>query len=142
MILAVKKNKKRRFIKFLSLVILVGLFGAYYYNNNKALEEKQKLEQEEKKALQLQEEKKENTKKEAEKAILAEIEKAVDLVGQEHIKHVKIVDNKVIIVCDVNTNLDALTVRYGVMALIKRTLNDIIIAIDVNFILKSKLNEK
>mgnify|MGYP003495109851 CR=1 FL=1 len=81
-------------------------------------------------------------KKEIEKAILVEIEKAVDLVGQENIKHVKIIENKVVLVCELDTNLDALMVRYGVMAFVKKTLNEIIIAVDIDFILKSKLNAK
>lgn len=118
MIVAVKRNKKQKFIKLIS------------------------LELEEKQALKLQEENKEKVKKEVEKAILTEIEKAVDLIGQEHVKHVKIIDNKVVIICEPDTNLDALIVRYGVMALVKKTLNEIVIAVDVNFILKSKLNEK
>lgn len=142
MIVAVKRNKKQKFFKIISLLVLVGIFGGYYYHMNKTLQEQQKLELEEKQALKLQEEKKEKEKKEVEIAILSEIEKAVDLIGQQHVRHVKIIDNKVVIVCEPNTNLEALTVRYGVMALVKKTLNDIIIAVDINFILKSKLNEK
>ena len=61
---------------------------------------------------------------------------------RKNIKHVKIVENKVVIVCEVNTNLDALLVRYGVMAFVKKTLNEIIIAVDIDFILKSRLNAK
>ena len=74
--------------------------------------------------------------------ILTEVEKAVDLIGQEHIRHVKIIEDKVILVCEPTTNLDALMVRYGAMALIKKTLNEIVIAVDINFILKSRLNAK
>lgn len=145
MIVAVKRNKKQKLFKIISLVVLLLIFGGYYYHMDKTFKEKQKLELEEKQALKLQEEKeekKEKEKKQAEAAILTEIEKAVELIGQQYVRHVKIIDNKVIIVCEPNTNLDALIVRYGVMALVKKTLNDIIIAVDVNFILKSKLNEK
>lgn len=142
MIVAVKRNRKNKFIKIVSVIILLAMFGAYYYHMNITYSEKIKIELEEKRALKLQEEKKEKEKKEIERAILLEIEKAVDLVGQENIKHVKIIENKVVIVCEPNTNLDALTVRYGVMALVKRTLNEIVIAVDINFILKSKTNEK
>ena len=46
------------------------------------------------------------------------------------------------LVCEINTNLDALIVRYGVMAFVKKTLNEVIIAVDIDFILKSKLNAK
>lgn len=142
MIVAVKRNRKQKFIKLISLVVLVAMFGAYSYYMNKTFEEKQKQELQEKQALKIEEEKKEKAKKNLERAILSEVEKAVDLVGQEHIKHVKLIENKVVIVCEPDTNLDALIVRYGVMALIKRTLTEVIVAVDINFILKSKSNEK
>ncbi len=142
MIVAVKRTKKRYLIKIISLVALVGMFSAYYFHMNKSLEEQQKKELDSKQALKLQEEKKEKEKKDIETAILTEVEKAVDLIGQEHIRHVKIIEDKIILVCEPTTNLDALMVRYGAMALIKKTLNEIVIAVDINFILKSRLNAK
>jgi hypothetical protein len=142
MIVAVKRNKKQKFVKILSLIVLASMFGGYYYYTGKTFEEQQRKELESKQALKLEEEKKEKTKKEIERAILVEVEKAVDLVGQEHIQHVKIIENKVVIVCEPNTNLDALMVRYGVMAFVKKTLNETIVAVDIDFILKSKLNAK
>ena len=142
MIVAVKRNKKRYLIKILSVLALVGMFSAYYYHMNKNYEELLKKELETKQALKIQEDKKEKEKKDIETAILTEIEKAVDLIGQENIKHVKIIEDKVVIICEPSTNLDALMVRYGAMALVKKTLNEIIIAVDVNFILKSRLNAK
>lgn len=112
---------------------------------NKVFQEQQQKELETKQALKLQEEekeKKEKEKKDIEKAILTEVEKAIDLLGQDHIIHVKIIEDKIIIICKPATNLDALLVRYGAMALIKKTLNEIVIAVDINFILKSRLNAK
>ena len=134
MIVAVKRNKKRNLLKILALITLVGMFGAYYFHMNKNFEEQQQKELELKKALKQQ--------KDIEKAILTEIEKAIDLVGQENIRHVKIIEDKVIIICEPATNLDALMVRYGAMAFIKKTLNEIVIAVDINFIVKSRLNAK
>jgi hypothetical protein len=142
MIVAVKRNKKRTLIKILSLLILVGMFTSYYFYMNKSYSQQLQKEIETKQAQKLDEEKKEKEKKEIEKAILTEIEKAIDLVGQEHIRHVKIIEDKVIIICEPATNLDALMVRYGAMALTKKTLNEIVIAVDINFILKSRLNAK
>mgnify|MGYP000496970733 FL=1 len=142
MIVAVKRTKKRYLLKIISLLVLVGMSLAYYFYMNKNFEEQQKKELESKQALKLQEEKKEKEKKDIETAILTEVEKAVDLIGQEHIRHVKIIEDKVILVCEPTTNLDALMVRYGAMALIKKTLNEIVIAVDINFILKSRLNAK
>ena len=142
MIVAVKRTKKRYLLKIISLVALVGMFSAYYVHMNKSFEEEQKKELESKQALKLQEEKKEKEKKDVETAILTEVEKAVDLIGQELIMHVKIIEDKIILICEPTTNLDAVMVRYGAMALIKKTLNEIVIAVDINFILKSRLNAK
>lgn len=142
MIVAVKRNNKQKFVKTISLLVLICIFGGYYYYTSKTFEQQQLVELEGKKALILEEEKQEKIKKDVERAILIEVEKAVDLVGQEHIRHVKIIENKVVIVCEPNTNLDALLVRYGVMAFVKKTLNEVIIAVDIDFILKSRLNAK
>jgi len=142
MIVAVKRKRKQKIIKFISLLVVVGIF-AWYYNhmsNQFAQEEKQKAE-----ALQakkLEEDTKKKNKKRLEKAILTEIEKAVDLIGQEYIRNVQIIQNKVVIICEPKTNLEALAVRYGTMALVKKTLNEIIIAIDIKFIVESRLNAK
>ncbi len=142
MIVAVKRNKKRTLLKVVSLLVLAAMLAGYYFHMNKSFEEQQQKELESKQALKLEEDKKEKEKKDIEKAILSEVEKAIDLVGQEHIRHVKIIEDKLIIICEPATNLDALLVRYGAMALIKKTLNETIIAVDINFILKSKLNAK
>ena len=146
MIVAVKRNKKRTLLKVIILLSLVAMSGAYYFHMNKNFEEQQQKELESKQSLKLEKDKKEKEKekekKDIEKAILSEVEKAIDLVGQEHILHVKIIEDKLIIICEPATNLDALLVRYGAMALIKKTLNEIIIAVDINFILKSRLNAK
>jgi len=140
MIVAVKRNKKQKFFKYLSLAFVIAMFAGYYFYMSAEFEAKQKLELEQKKAMELKKEKDENMKKNFEKTLLSEIEKAVDLIGQENVKHVKIIEDKVVIVCELNTNLEALMVRYGTMALTKKTLNEIIIAIDVNYIVESKLN--
>ena len=142
MIVAVKRNKKRTLLKIVSLIVLAAMIGGYYYHMNKSFQEQQQKELESKQALKLEEDKKEKEKKDIENAILNEVEKAIDLVGQEHIRHVKIIEDKLIIICEPATNLDALLVRYGAMALIKKTLNEIVIAVDINFILKSRLNAK
>lgn len=146
MIVAVKRKKNWKFIQILILIILVASSGAYYYKIDKENKEKIRQENLKKQALKLQEEEKEKAKKEAEKeaerVVISEVEKAVSLIGQEHIKQIKLIDNKIVIVCEPNTNLEALTVRYGVMAFVKKTLNEIVIAIDIDFILKNKINEK
>ncbi len=146
MIVAVKRKKNWKFIQILILIILVASSGAYYYKIDKENKEKIRQENLKKQALKLQEEEKEKAKKEAEKeaerVVISEVEKAVSLIGQENIKQIKLIDNKIVIVCEVNTNLEALSVRYGVMAFIKKTLNEVVIAIDIDFILKNRINEK
>lgn len=145
MIVVVKRNKKGYLIKILSLLILIGISAAYYVHLEKKHQEEIKKELEAKQVLQLQEEKrekKEKEKKEIETVLLSEIEKAVDLLGQENIRNVKIIEDKVIIICEPATNLEPLIVRYGAMAFIKKTLNEIVIAIDLNFLLKSRANVK
>ena len=142
MIVAVKRNKKQKLIKIISLLVVVGMFAGYYFYMSNEFAQQEKQKQELQKAKKIQLDKKKKAKKNAERALILEIEKAVDLIGQEYINHVKIIENKVVIICEPKTNLDALTVRYGTMALIKNTLNEIIIAIDVNYILESRLNEK
>lgn len=140
MIVAVKRNRKQKIIKFFSIIFLLLMFGSYYLYMSNEYEQKQKIELEQKQAQKLMEEKKEEEKKFFERTILKEIEKTVDLLGQEHIKHIKIVENKILIVCELQTNLEPLTVRYGATALVKRTLNELIIAIDIDYIIKSKMN--
>ena len=149
MIVAVKRTKKRHLLKIISLILLIGISAAYYVHlEKKHQQEELKKELELKQNLKIQEEKeekrqkKEKEKKEIEATILSEIEKTVDLIGQENVRNVKIIEDKVIIICEPNANLEALIVRYGAMAFIKKTLNEIVIAIDLNFLLKSRLNVK
>mgnify|MGYP005985000641 CR=1 FL=1 len=140
MIVAVKRNKKQKFFKIASLFLVIAMFIGYYYYMSAEFEEKQKIELEQKKAMEIEKEKQATMQKNFERTLLSEIEKAVDLIGQAHVKHVKIIENKLVIICEPDTNLEALMVRYGTMALTKKTLNEIIIAIDINYVVESKLN--
>lgn len=140
MIVAVKRNRKQKIIKYLSILFLVGMFVAYYMYMNKQFKEEEKIRIEQKKAQKIKEQKEIASKKKFEKAIFTEIEKAVDLIGQENVRHVKVIEDKVIMICEPNTNLEALKVRYGTLALVKKTLNETIIAIDINSVIQSKLD--
>ncbi|RXJ82255.1 hypothetical protein [Arcobacter sp. F2176] len=139
MIVTVKNSGPKNYVmKIISVVALVAMFTAYYFHmsdefssNNGKLTSKQSVE-----------DMKKEDSKEVEKLIYKEVETAVELVGQEHIQDVKIVKNKILLVCDTDTNLDALKVRYGTLALIKNDLNNIKIAIDIKYIIESKYNEK
>lgn len=142
MIVAVKRNKSQKILKIIIVVLLVS-GGAYYYNDYvetaRINAEKLKLEEEQKRILKAKEEEQEKIKQEAQREILAEVEKAVNLIGQEYVRDVKLIKNKVVFVCEPDTNIDALVVRYGAMALIKKTFDEIVIVVDIDFILKNKL---
>ncbi|MCG3680741.1 hypothetical protein [Aliarcobacter butzleri] len=142
MIVAVKRNKSQKILKIIIVVLLVS-GGAYYYNDYietaRINAEKQKFEEEQKRVLKAKEEEQEKIKQEAQREILAEVEKAVNLIGQEYVRDVKLIKNKVVFVCEPDTNIDALVVRYGAMALIKKTFDEIVIVVDIDFILKNKL---
>lgn len=142
MIVAVKRNKSQKILKIIIVVLLVS-GGAYYYNDYvetaRINAEKQKLEEEQKRILKAKEEEQEKIKQEAQREILAEVEKAVNLIGQEYVRDIKLIKKKVVFVCEPDTNIDALVVRYGAMALIKKTFDEIVIVVDIDFILKNKL---
>lgn len=142
MIVAVKRDDtKKKIIKFISLIALIAMFTAYYFHmseeytkeNNKKIAENKKIE-----ALKL---KKEKSRK-IEKFIYKEIETAVDLLGQEYIHNVKVIEQKVLITCETSTNIEPLMVRYGTMALVKKSLKNIKIAINLKYIVENKYNDK
>jgi len=142
MIVAVKTNsKKRLIIKIISLVAVVAMLIAYYFYMSHEYEQKAKAENE-KKLQQVEKKKIKDKKKKLERIIYREIETAVDLIGQEKVIDVKLISNKALIIVDPDTNLDALNVRYGTMALIKKGIKDIKIAIDLKYIIESKYNDK
>lgn len=141
MIVAVKRNNKQKYT-ILALVVFVAfvlflIFKSVYQKSEISNENGIKRE-----ILQVDANEKSNDAKILEKAILSEVEKVVDLVGQEHIRTIKIIDNKIVIVCEKDAVLEALFVRYGAMAMVKKTLNETVLAVDINYILKSRLYEK
>lgn len=130
MIVTVKNSKKKKIIKFLSFLFVGGMFLGYYYYQSYNFQQ-QVIENEKKLEAQKIENKENEMNSKIERAIVLEIERAVDLIGQENVNYVKIIENKAIIVCKKDSNLDALMVRYGTLALIKQTLNETIIALDI-----------
>ncbi|MFA9373479.1 hypothetical protein [Poseidonibacter sp.] len=142
MIVSVKRNRKQKIIKIASLVAVVIMFIAYYFHMENEFKLQQEKELQLKKAEKLKIETKLKKKKELERTLLSEIEKTVDLIGQKYINHIKIVEDKIVIICEPNTNLEALMIRYGSMALVKESLKETIIAIDLKYIVESRINEK
>ena len=139
MILIVKgTNYKSLIRKTLSFVSLVIMFSLYYNHMSDEFKSQNiKLEKELKdKTAKLK--KRYNLTKKVEKIIYKEAEKCVDLIGQERIKSVKIKQDRLIIICDWDTDIEPLFVRYGVLALVKSTPEEIRIKIDLKFIVESR----
>lgn len=142
MIVAVKTNsKKKSLIRIISFVAVILMFIAYFFYMSNEFTTNQKQTDDKKIELINKNAKLEKSKK-LERIIYREIETAVDLIDQRNIIKVKIVSNKALIVVDTDTNLDALKVRYGSMALIKKDIKDTKIAIDLKYIIESKYDEK
>ena len=139
MVLVIKEKSsfKPLIKKTLALLVLVGMFWAYYHHMSSEFQAKN-----EKIAKEL--EKSKNKKmaqlaltKKLEKLIYNEAESCVDIIGQEKIQSIKIEKDKLYIVCDWDTDIEPLFIRYGVMALVKSTPQNIKIAIDLKFIVES-----
>jgi hypothetical protein len=81
--------------------------------------------------------KKTDVNKKVEKIVYKEAEKCVELLGQEKIRSVRVVKDKLFIVCDYDTNVEPLFIRYGIMALVKSTPEEIKISIDLKFVVES-----
>ena len=130
------------FIKTIFIIFL--LFGIIYISllikeENLLSKEIEKIKEDEKIALQLEQEKKEKDKLDAQRIILIEVEKVVDLIGQNNINDIKIIKNKIVYVIKPNTNIDAITIRYGAFALTKKSFKEIVVVVDLEHILKGKL---
>ena len=135
MIVAVKrKDYKRIIIKVISVLSVIAMFTAYYYHMSDEFSKDNVKKQKEKKKLTVKEKK----AKTIEKIIYREAETAVDLIGQANVQEIKIIGKRLYIVCDTNTDLEPLMIRYGVMALIKHSVKNIKIAINLDFIVESK----
>jgi hypothetical protein len=137
MILVVKsKSYKPLLIKVFSYVGLIVMFAFYYNhmstkftNTNKDLVKKLDIKSDNKKY---------KLSRTLEKLIFKEAETVVELLSQSNIQSIKIVKEKLFIVCDYDTNIEALLVRYGVNAMIRQSAKDIKIAIDLKFIVESR----
>ncbi len=137
MILAVQtRNYKTLGLKAFSYIALITMFY-FYYNHmsdkfstqNSVLVKKLDIKAQDKTIA---------LSKKLEKLIFKEAEMAVDLLGQTNVKSIKIQKSMLYIICDYDTDLEPLLVRYGVKALVKSSVIDIKIALDLKFIVESK----
>ena len=138
MIVVVKgTNYKKLAAKAISGLAIISMFTWYYYHmQNKFTDET--LTKTEKLVKQKKSPKYKLSKK-LERIIYKEAEIIADLIGQRYIQKIKIVKDRLVITCDANTNLEPLMVRYGVMALVRSSTQNIKIAIELKFIVESKI---
>jgi hypothetical protein len=137
MIVIIKgRNKNQLIIKGLSMLSLVVMFYFYYghmsdkfKNQNNQLVNKLKVKTQNKKL---------DLSKKLEKIIYKEAVVVVDLLDQKHIQSIKIINEKLLIICDYNTNIEPVLIRYGVKALVKNTSQNIKIALDIDTMMGKK----
>lgn len=135
MIVVVKKNNfKKLAMKIISLLVVGGMLAAYYFHmgekfSNETADQTQMAEDE----SNLSD--KEKLSRKLEKIIYKESENVVHLIGQSNIQKIRVVGKTLFVVCDSNTDIEPLMVRYGALALVKNTNKDIKIAINLQDII-------
>ena len=137
MIVIIKgKDYKRVGIKLLSLLSLFVMFYFYYQHmSDKFRTQNDQLVNK----LNITVETKKNNETIAyEKLIYKEAVVIVDLLEQINVQSVEVVKERLLVICDYNTNIEPLMIRYGVNALIKNTSKNIKIAIDLKTIVENK----
>jgi len=139
MIILVKnQNRKRLLIKTIAVTSLFLMFFLYYnHMSQKFQDENFKLSTE----LNIKEKKEKKTTSKSvkiENLIFEEAKIIVKLLDQRYVKELKIVDDKLLIICDYTTDIEPLLVRYGANALVKNSDRDIKIAINLAIIVENK----
>jgi len=130
------KRNKQLLIKALSMLSLVVMFWFYYgHMSDKFKQQNDQLLSK----LELKKEKKVTNKNDnIEKTIYKEAVVIVDLIKQRHVQSIKIVKDKLFIVCDFNTDIEPVLIRYGVNAMVKNTDKNIKLALDLRVIVENK----
>lgn len=142
MVLIIKNKNYKSFIRKILSFVILGIILIYYYTHmsDQFKEENIKLAKE----LELQKKlsvKKRDVNKVVSRIIYKEAENCVELIGQKYIQDVRVVKDRLIITCDWDTNLEPLFIRYGVLALVKSTLENKKIAIELKYIVENKYED-
>jgi hypothetical protein len=123
-------------IKALSMLSLIVMFWFYYGHmsdkfkkQNDTLIAKLNLKKKAQKT---------DKKRSIEKTIYKEAEIIVNLIEQKYVRSIKIEKSKLLIVCDYNTDIEPVLIRYGVNAMIKHTSKNIKMALDLRIIVENK----
>ena len=137
MIIIIKtKNRNQLLIKALSMLSLFLMFWFYYsHMSNKFQSQNEQLVTKLDKVIL---KKKQDKSLNLEKAIYKESVIIVNLLEQKHIQSIKVVKDKLYIICDFTTDIEPLLIRYGVAAMIKNSNTNIKIAIDLKTIVENK----
>jgi len=137
MIIIIKtRNRNQLLIKTLSMLSLVTMFWFYYGHMSEKFQK-----QNDQLSSKLDDKivkKKINKSINLEKAIYKESLIIVNLLEQKNIQSIKILKDKLFIICDFTTDIEPLLIRYGVAAMIKNTNKNIKIAIDLKTIVENK----
>lgn len=137
MIVVVQRpSYKKLAVKFIAFCAFCALGTWYYFESEKKVVELQKQTIEKKVT-----DKKEQRAKVLEKLIVREAEICVELLNQAKVEQIGIVDDKLLIVCDVDTDLEPLMIRYGANAMIKNSVQNVKVAIDLSYIVEGKYEE-
>lgn len=140
MIIVVKGlSYKRLLVKSLSYLSLIIMFYFYYGHMSTKFED-QTVKLKDELTVQ-QKQKRLNESLAYEDEIYKEAVIIVDLLEQKHVQSIKIVKDKLLIICDYNTNIEPVLIRYGVKAFVKNTSKNIKIAIDLQTVTENKRNE-
>ena len=137
MIIIIKtRNKNQLLIKALSVLTLIIMFTLYYnHMSSKFQQQNQEL------VTTLDQtiiKKKKDKSINLEKTIYKESVIIVNLLEQKHVQSIKVVKDKLYIICDFTTDIEPLLIRYGVAAMIKNSNKNIKIAIDLKTIVENK----
>ena len=137
MIIVLKgRNAKRLIVKVASALSLVIMFGLYYQHMSDKFS---KLNGSIANSINVKEQKNKVSKSvKLENTIYKEATVISKLLNQKNIKYIKVVKNRLLISCDYNTDIEPLLVRYGVNAMVKKSIKDIKIAIDLAIIVENK----
>jgi len=146
MIVIIKsKNTRELIVKGISILFLIVMFSLYYIhmsNKFSALNNKSSINVNSSKTVTKQLSKAaklENTIfKSFENTIYSEAVIIVDLLKQTDVQSVKVVNDKLLIICDYDTDIEPVMIRYGVKALVKSTRKNIKIALDIATIIGNR----
>lgn len=137
MIIIIEGSKyKQLIIKAVSMLSLVIMFGLYYQHmSDKFSQQNNDLME----TVVDKEQKKVDSKTvKIEKTIYKESVTIVNLIDQKKVQSIKIIKDRLLIICDYDTDIEPVIVRYGVAAMVKNTSKNIKIAIDLRTIVENK----